>query len=216
MNTQKGACGGINILQVKEIYLKNIRFPKIVFIFGNIGKIRRYKTIHLLLEAFKCLKQGLTLGNVKLIIAGDPSEDPNYLKELLTIVRKEESLHGDVIVIPRYVDDNVISSLVSATNVGVFPYNRVTTPSAALLFLSYGKPIVVSRLKATEEYCSEGSLLFDPQNISDLTDKMLTLPKNNNLYRKLSNAAKSYMQRSSWEDIISGLYKIYERFNRED
>jgi len=177
---------------------KEYNIPKNCFIFGNIGKIRRYKGIHLLLEAFKLLKQNLTQETIKLIVAGDPSEDPNYLKELLTMIRKEEILRNDVILIPKYVDNNAISSLVLAIDAGVFPYIKVTTPSAALLFLSYSKPIIVSRLKATEEYCSEGSLFFDARNVSDLADKMLALLEDSNLYRKLSKAAESYAQKSSW------------------
>lgn len=194
--------------------LKKYDIPENCFIFGNIGKIRRYKGIHLLLEAFKLLKQNLTHKTVKLIVAGDPSEDPDYLKELSTIIRKEEILRKDVILIPRYVDDDAFSSLVLAIDVGVLPYIEVTTPSAALLFLSYSKPIVVSRLKPTEEYCSEGSLFFDSQNVSDLADKMLALLRDSSLYRKLSKAAESYTQKSSWEDTIRGIYEIYEYFNR--
>jgi glycosyltransferase involved in cell wall biosynthesis len=108
-----------------------------VFVFLFIGLCREYKNIHGLLQAFEKIEE-----DAKLVIAG-VFHSKAYYKIIYDLVEKHP--RGRVIFRPGFVPDEEMQHLLTAADVVVLPYTEILTSGAAVLALSFGRPIVAPR-----------------------------------------------------------------------
>lgn len=104
--------------------------PTVIF----CGKIRAYKGVLDLIEAFKNIQDFA----VNLVIAGAASPDEER--------RVRAAVSGDsrIQLIFKLLSDKEVSTVVSAADLVVLPYKRVTNSGSALLALSLNRPILAS------------------------------------------------------------------------
>ncbi len=103
------------------------------FVYLALGQIRPYKGLADLVSAF-CSLPG---EHLRLLIAGRPQHprDGEHLQALAKDDRRVQ-VHA------RYVADDDVQVYVRAADMCVFPYRSGTTSGAAILALSFGRPII--------------------------------------------------------------------------
>jgi glycosyltransferase involved in cell wall biosynthesis len=102
------------------------------------GIVRPYKGLHVLLDSLAILKKdGLTHF---LIVAGEFWEDEKrYLK-----VIQQHDLESDVRLVNRYIPNEEVDVLFSATDILVAPYLAGTQSAAVALALGRGLPVILT------------------------------------------------------------------------
>lgn len=94
----------------------------------------------------------------------------------------------------------------------ILPSYAEALPMAILEGMSYGLPIISTRVGGIPEVITEGveGLLVDPGNIQDLANAMLVLDQDLELRRKMGKAArKKFEEKYSIEHMVEKIYEIY-------
>jgi beta-1,4-mannosyltransferase len=117
------------------------------FVYLFLGQLRRYKGVEDLVTAFRSMADE----GSRLMIAGN-AHDPTYAQELARLTR------GDPRIVTwfQYVTDAEVEYFMNACDVCVLPYRDVTTSGAAVLALSFGRPIIAPSLGAFSELAADG------------------------------------------------------------
>lgn len=120
------------------------------FVFLSFGRIRRYKSMPLLMEAFR--RTAAELPDVALVVAGAPADEDE-------VQRIEAAAWRDyrVRTVLRFFSDYEVADLFAAADAYVYPRGGGGTSGAILLALSFGTPVVAARLPAYEELIGEDS-----------------------------------------------------------
>ena len=87
-----------------------------------------------------------------LIIAGPPINN-----EYFDYISKKVNSINDFLMIlfyPRWISDSELELFIEASDVGVIPYVKTSTPASALLFMSFGKPVIVPDLPEVKDRLS--------------------------------------------------------------
>ncbi len=105
----------------------------IVFLF--FGLIRPYKGIEELIPAFRAL--GPDLCDKRLLIVG-AAHDRAYEARIAAIAGSDSGIK----LLPGYVPDEEVQVFLAASDLVVLPYRSAASSAAALLALSYGRPII--------------------------------------------------------------------------
>ncbi len=112
-----------------------------------IGRISSDKGLHLFLDA---LKEASDINKpLCLIIAGNPFDE----KYLCSLLKKSASLPPiiEVRFYAYWIPDSSIPIFMDACDIGVVPYQRTTTPSSVLLFMSFAKSVIAPAIPEIKE-----------------------------------------------------------------
>ena len=112
------------------------------YVYLFIGRCRPYKGLESLIEAFRAAPQPS-----RLIIAGKFSS-AGYQQEIAALIQDVRRVQ----LIARRIPDDEIQSFMNAADCVVLPYRAVLTSGAALLALSFGRPVVVPDLGSIRDH----------------------------------------------------------------
>ena len=112
---------------------QKLGMPLDAFVFLALGQVRPYKGLDDLIAAFRALPGA----NLRLLIAGHP-HDPGYGATLAREAALDDRIRLDL----QYVADDAIQYCMRAADVCVLPYRSGTTSGAAILALSFGRPVI--------------------------------------------------------------------------
>ncbi|MBI2439810.1 MAG: glycosyltransferase family 4 protein [Lentisphaerae bacterium] len=131
---------------------------RLVFLF--LGKIRRYKGVLELVEAFN--KFGRS--DCELLIAGAPF-DSLLEAEIKAKLKSRKNIRFYSGVVP----DDKVQVYMNACDVAVFPFRRITTSASVVLAMSFGRACIAPRLGGLPEIVNEkGAILYDAGDGSGL------------------------------------------------
>jgi glycosyltransferase involved in cell wall biosynthesis len=125
------------------------------FTYLFLGQIRPHKGIEDLVAAFRHVAQN----GDRLVLAGWAPQD-SYGRRI------QEMSDGDprIRFFPQFVANEDIQSFLNACDVCVLPYRNMTTSGAAVLALSFGRPIIAPRIGGFPSLVQRGGgLLYDPE-----------------------------------------------------
>ncbi len=120
------------------------------FVILSFGLIRPYKGGDLLLDAFESLPLRL-LEHARLLIVGELWEGGGEIRERIEKSRVRERIN----LVARYVPDTEVPLYFSAANILCLPYRRASQSGVAHIGMSFGLPIVVSRVGGLSESMEE-------------------------------------------------------------
>jgi glycosyltransferase involved in cell wall biosynthesis len=98
-----------------------------------VGRIRPYKNVERLISEFRALDEP----GIRLVVAGEPDADLDG--------RLRRAAVGDARIVMhlRSIPDDELQIFLGAADLVVLPYERVLNSGAALLALSFGRPVLV-------------------------------------------------------------------------
>ena len=135
------------------------------------GLLRPYKGAKNLMHAFEQLPQYLKNTTV-LLIAGEAWEDHE------TITTAETSQDQDkILLFSKYISDEDVPYFFSAANLLALPYTRASQSGVAHIGISYGMPIVASKVGGLVESLGQykGTYFVNPENLAELSHTLETV-----------------------------------------
>ncbi len=149
------------------------------------GTISIEKGHHLAVEALNALLKKNV--NVKLMIVGDGE----YLGPLSGLIDKFGL--KERVILTGFVPNESIGSYYNAADIYLIPTLRAEgLPFALIEAMSTGLPIIASKMGGVPDIVGHGEegLLINPDNISDMVSKVLTLLRNEDLRKELGARAR--------------------------
>lgn len=178
-----------------------------------IGTIQPRKNLKRLIEAFNIylssspspkLGEGKSRGEVRLVIAGKLGWGYG---EVLDEAKKNKN-----VIITGYVSDAERDSLLQHALVYVQPSITEGFGLPILEAMRAGVPVVSSNGGALPEIVGDAGLLFDPLDVSDLSDKLSKVLSNLKLRKQLITKGHLRIKNFSWEKAARETYNILTNF----
>jgi glycosyltransferase involved in cell wall biosynthesis len=159
-----------------------------------VGKIKAYKGVDDLLDAFLEVSKD---EKVLLTIAGQ-CEDPNLSARLNNFAGRDGLT---VLVGPERLSDAVMDDLLSASDIVVLPFKKVTTSGSAILALSHGRPIIIPETQTMSDIPDDAALRYDGTT-EGLTSAMASAAAiSQEQLARMGDASLAYANSVSWDEI---------------
>jgi D-inositol-3-phosphate glycosyltransferase len=142
------------------------------------GRIRPYKGIEYLLDAFRLLSTD-EQANYRLIIAGEPKKgSEEYLHEIQQSVKRNFK-QGQVILRIQFIPDEEMELYLKGADVLVLPYKEIFQSGVLFLAYSFGLPVVATDVGSFREEIVEGRTGFlckpgDPAELAKAIETYFT------------------------------------------
>lgn len=173
-----------------------LNIPEDKFTFLYFGMLRNYKGVKDLLSSYYQLKKANP--DIHLIIAGYPPNEviKNDIEAMAN--DKQISLHL------RYISDNDVQLFFNASDVVVLPYLNILTSGAAVLALSFGRPVIAPAKGCIPELLDEtfSFLYHKKQELADAMANAVTKKGNREIKKKAFERA----QELKWNRIVADYY----------
>lgn len=149
--------------------------------FGYIGTIQYHKGIHIMVNAFKKIKNP----NIRLQIWGGALHETEYQKSVIELSKKDPRIEYK-----GFYDYNEIHKVLENIDVVIVPsiwYENA--PLTIMTSLAYGVPVIASNIGGMQEAVNnKNGLLFNVGNCKDLSKKIKLLADNPDLIKKISES----------------------------
>lgn len=139
-------------------------------VFSFLGKLRPYKNIDLIIDAFI----ELDLPNAYLLIAG-PIQDSRFNNDLLRQADKNDRIIIDL----GHISNGEMEAYLQASDVLLLPYNKTSSMNsgAMVMAFSYGRTVIVPQIAMAEDIVDEGIAFIydystDEENYKNLKAEM--------------------------------------------
>jgi D-inositol-3-phosphate glycosyltransferase len=149
------------------------------------GRIRPYKGIEYLLDAFRLLSAD-EQANYRLVVAGEPKKgSEEYLHAIQESVKRDFSAE-QVILRIQFIPDEEMELYLKGADVLVLPYKEIFQSGVLFLAYSFGLPVVATDVGSFREEIVEGStgFLCKPGDSAELA-KALETYFTSDLFRNL-------------------------------
>jgi len=172
------------------------------FVILFFGLLRPYKGIKYLIKAFEMLPEDL-LNKSRLLIVGETWEDEESVK-----LAENSTCFNKITIIDRYVPDEEVSLYFSASDLVVLPYTRASQSGVAHIAMSFGLPIISTKVGGLEESLSDyrGTYFVEAENAESIADAI----------QKIYEKHKTYKQpeRLKWENIARKWTNLLKMLNK--
>lgn len=162
------------------------------------GLIRPYKGLEDLIRAFDALPES-EIANYWLTIVGETWEGWSVPADLISQSRYRDR----ITFVNRYVSDAEVTQFFAEADALVLPYHRVSASGPLHIAMSWGLPIVVTRvgglIEAVEDY--EGAILIAPED---------SIALQNGLLQVAELRGKQYTNPHSWEYAAECYHKLFD------
>lgn len=185
---------------------------KVILFFG---RIRPYKGIEYLLDAFRLLvtdKQA----KYRLIVAGEPKKgSEQYLHEIQTSITRHFD-EGQVILRIQFIPDEEMELYLKGADVLVLPYKEIFQSGILFLAYSFGLPVVATDVGSFRDDIIEGSTGFlckpgDPIELAKAVERYFA----SDLYKYLNvrrREIKDHVNAThSWRAVAELTFNAYAK-----
>lgn len=136
-------------------------------LFLFFGMLRPYKGVDAILTEWPAVLAANP--NAILLIVGH-APDPAYRQHLIESAAKLQNVR----IIPEFVEDARVPTLLCAATAVVFPFRKVLTSGSVLLALSFRRPVIAPAFPALQEAIAPlDSLLYPPNDPAGLRNALL-------------------------------------------
>ena len=169
------------------------------FVILFFGLLRPYKGVKYLVEAFEKLPENV-INSSRLLIVGEVWEDKEITKRI-----KNSAFEDKISLIDRYVSDEEVSAIFSACDVVVLPYVRASQSGVAHIAMSFGLPIIATRVGGISESLKnyDGTHFVEPENSRAISNELIKVFEDRQKkYNKPSNLEWKNIAKK-WIDYIN-------------
>lgn len=192
---------GVNDLEtekLKQAFIKKNQLEKKV-VFGVLGRINKYKGIHLIAETWHSLDSS-SKEKMHLLIAGQGDSD--VLNEL-------DKLHNTTII-NRALDDNEFNAFLQLSDYILLPYFKISQSGVLLTALSEKKRVIVSNKGGLTEPFKFGKIgyILEELTVAHLHKVLAEAVLENNNHPK-ENVWQAIFDYYDWKNIGRMTKKLY-------
>jgi len=172
-----------------------------------VSRLVAHKGLHFLIRAFLELEDtGRLPNNFKLAIVGTHAETPGYERH----IRKMSEGRDSVLFLGEQKGE-ALAELFSNAAVFVQPSEDEGLSIALLEAMSYGLPIVASRISGNEEALGETGTYFEPTDVEALKAGLAKLLNRPDMMKEYGRLARERAEiRYGWEAITDRTVELYE------
>jgi beta-1,4-mannosyltransferase len=168
--------------------------------FLYFGLIRPYKGVLELVQAFKKLDDS----HAKLLIAGEA-----YNEQIMAEIRSEARDCDNIVIIEKFIPDDEVQVYMNAADVVVLPYQDILTSGAAMLAISFGKPVIAPAIGCIwDTLSSEGDLLYNPSENEGLLGAMRYSLKSD--LAKVGRRNLELARELQWDELGKRILDLYQ------
>lgn len=172
------------------------------------ARLVRHKGAHVLIEAWKKLKQTRPdlVGDKKLAIVGGGAFTDDYVAEIAALAQGDES-----IVLTGVQTGEALHALFAYAYACVHPSASEGLPIAILEAMGYGKCVLSSDIPENLELTQTHGLSFRVGDVDDLVEKMSWMLEHPDLVTAVGRDAREYIAKHyDWDDIADLTASVYE------
>lgn len=172
------------------------------------GALKGYKGLHELASGFERLLAANKKQRIRLLVAG--ASDTNIeVKEFVSW----SAAHPRVILDNRVIPQHLAQYFLRAADVGILGYTRSLNSGAALLYQSFGLPVLATDTPVMREALDPGSAkFFDPaagsKNYASALEEIITMSREvdaNSVVDRLAHLAPEVVSKSFGSELIRRL-----------
>lgn len=167
-----------------------------------VGRLRRYKGVESLIEAFRALPAGVAS---RLVIAGLPSS-PELGESLAELAAGDERIE----LRPAFIPDHDFVQLVTGAELVVLPYRDMHNSGTALAVLSLDRPVLVPANRVNEQLSGEVGLgwvhQFDDHLSAEAIHHALAVLRGTSARREAPN-----LDAREWDDAARAHVSAYRQ-----
>jgi glycosyltransferase involved in cell wall biosynthesis len=167
----------------------------------------RRKRADMLIKAMPHILKSLK--DTTLVLAGKTGPETSaYLNGLAEKLDVKEN-----VIITGRIDDLAVKNYLAAADVFVLPSKEEAGGLVVLEAMATGTPVICSDSGGITEYIKDGynGLLFDPDSVEDLADKVVSLLRDGRSARELGiNGRRLTVDKYGWNMAISDYMAVYE------
>jgi len=157
---------------------------------------------------------------LKLFEAFRHAKDSGLKHNLLIIGKTEPMIYEKARLIPGvkilgFVNEKHLVDLLGSADALLLPSKHEGFGLPLLESMACGTPCITSNVFSPPEVVGDSGLLVDPYDVSDITNKILEMGKNENMRIDLSKKAIERSQKFSWKDSAEKLFRLYEEIWEE-
>lgn len=164
----------------------------------------------ILIRAFHALKKKLP--SVKLIKVGK-SNYPGERKKNLSLIEKL-GITNDIKFIDHVSEEDLVNYYNSA-DVFVYPIEYTGFGLPPLEAMACGCPVISSNGSCLPEVMGNAALLFNPNSVSQLTERMYKLLTDKRLKKNLSRKGLKHSKIFTWEKCAKETIEVYKKFIKD-
>ncbi len=166
------------------------------FVFLALGRIRRYKRLELLTEAFRELERT----NAVLVVAGFPQDE-----DVAGLLRRAAATDPRIRLLAQEIPESQIAELYAASDAAVLPRDDGWTSGSLILALSEGVPVIAASASAYDELLDRGAAgwLFEPGSAESLRGALELAASDPARARDKGLAALRRAEQLSWSDAAA-------------
>lgn len=184
-------------------------------IFAYFGRIRPYKNIPRLVDAFCELKDGSDAAeDATLVIAGNADDEA-----LEADIRERIGQRRDILFRCEFIPDDDVQTYMRAADAVVLPYREILTSGTAVLAMSFARPVIGPRLGTMCDVLDEQEELLYPVDGDEHSALIGAMRRAVELGRdELAAAGHRNLERArqwGWPGVAEATHAIYEAILRD-
>ena len=168
-----------------------------------VGNSFEHKNLERLAQAFQKVKQNVP--ELQLVLAGKRDYYSEQLEEW--IANKQIS---DVLF-PGRVSDEELKWLYQNAEAYVFASLSEGFGLPPLEAMAHDCPVVSSKATCLPEVYGDAAVYFDPENVEEMAEVILSVLKNKKLQKKLVDNGKKQLKKYSWKRMAQQTHDVYEK-----
>ncbi len=174
-----------------------------------VGQQRPHKNLVRLIEAFDRVSKAIELESgkteIKLVLAGESDQKSNFLQE--TILKNKLA---ERVKLTGFIPDDDLPFLVAGAEIFLWPSLNEGFGLPPLEAMALGVPVVSSNRSAMPEVLGRAAHYFDPENVSDMAEKIRETLIDDELKASLSKNGFKQVKKYSWLKMAAETLRVYQ------
>jgi glycosyltransferase involved in cell wall biosynthesis len=166
------------------------------------GYIRRYKGLHILLDAMPAILKSVKL---KLLVVGEFYDDEQKYRSQIAAMNIQEN----VLVHSAYVANEEVGKYFSAADIVVLPYVSATQSGIVQIAYQFDKPVIATDVGGLSEVVVNDRTGFivkpeSPEAVAEAAVRFYQDERESGFVRNVQEEKKKY----SWENMVQAIEKL--------